>query len=59
MLIGALCIMAFDGIDFGTAFAVSIASLGNIGPAFVVGKINAGAAGNYSSFTLISKMIMI
>lgn len=46
-------------IDFVSALSVSIANLGNIGPAVAIGTVNAGPTGNYYAFSEISKIVMI
>ena len=46
-------------LDFSTAVASSIANLGNIGPAVAIGNVNAGPTGNYYSFSIIGKILMI
>lgn len=46
-------IIAFDGYDFTTNFSAVLTTVNNVGPGFGV----VGSTGNYSSFSILSKII--
>lgn len=51
----SLVIISFDRMDFTTNFSGVIATLNNIGPGF--GRV--GAIGNYSEYSILSKLVFI
>ena len=51
----SLCVVALDGFDFMTSFTAIVGGLSNIGPGF--GDV--GPAGNYSGFSILSKLVLI
>lgn len=60
IVIGAVLIITIStNVDFTSAIMAALASAGNIGPGLVVGSIDNGPIGNYSSFNEVAKLIMV
>lgn len=55
IIIFSVIIVALDNFDFMTTFSAVIANISNIGPGFEV----VGPMGNYSSFSVLSKFVLI
>lgn len=52
--VASTCLVAFDGFDLVTNITASLATLNNTGPGFSM----VGSAGNYSGFSVFSKIIL-
>ncbi|MCA9386008.1 TrkH family potassium uptake protein [Candidatus Dojkabacteria bacterium] len=55
----ALIMVVSSNVDFTSGFMAAIASVGNIGPGLMAGTVDNSAVGNYASFSLLAKLIMI
>ncbi len=54
IMVFSLIVVSLDGFDFTTNFTSIVATLNNIGP----GLNMVGAAGNYSAFSVLSKLVL-
>ncbi len=55
ILLGSVLVVSFDGFSFETTFTAVVACLNNIGP----GLDMVGPTGNYSEFSVFSKIVLI